>query len=148
MTTDSAEWNRGIIAEFRASGGAVARTLPNARLVLVHHTGARSGVERVAPLVSYTENDRPDRIYVFGSNAGADEHPAWYHNLVANPRTTVEFGAETFPVVARVLTGAERDDAYAKQSVLQPRYAEYRRGTSRVIPVVELRRVEKPEKDT
>ncbi|MEV0640975.1 nitroreductase/quinone reductase family protein [Streptomyces sp. NPDC050619] len=131
------EWNSAVITEFRANGGKVGGVYEGLSLVLVHHVGVRSGIERIAPLVPFRQDDR---LFVFASKAGADEHPAWYHNLVARPRTTVEFGTETFPVVARVLTGAERDEIYAKQSAVQPAYAEFQRKTSRVIPVIELQR--------
>jgi deazaflavin-dependent oxidoreductase (nitroreductase family) len=103
----------------------------------VHNTGARTGTRRITPLVRLLADGR---LFVFASKGGADEHPAWYHNLVANPEITVETGTETFPAVAQVLTGAERDEIYAKQSVVEPQFADYQRKTSRVIPVVELRR--------
>jgi deazaflavin-dependent oxidoreductase (nitroreductase family) len=106
-------------------------------LVLVHHVGAKSGTERIAPLVPYLDGHR---IYVFASKGGADTNPDWYHNLRANPRTVVELGAETFPVTARVLEGGERDDVYAKQVAVEPQFGEYERNTTRVIPVIELER--------
>jgi deazaflavin-dependent oxidoreductase (nitroreductase family) len=137
-TIDFDEMNRTVITEFRANGGKAGGMFEGYPLVLVHHTGAKSGTERIAPLVPFLENDR---IFIFASKGGADENPAWYHNLVANPETKAEFGTETFPVRARVLTGAERDDVYAKQSAVQPQFAEYQRKTSRVIPVIELERI-------
>ncbi|WP_431922352.1 nitroreductase family deazaflavin-dependent oxidoreductase [Amycolatopsis tucumanensis] len=130
--------NRDVIAQFRANGGKAGGIFEGAPLVLVHHVGAKSGIERIAPLVYYREGDR---IFVFASKGGADENPAWYHNLVTNPKTTIELGDETFPVIARVLEGPERDEIYAKQSAVQPQFADYQRKTSRVIPVIELVRV-------
>jgi len=138
MTIDFDEMNRTVIAEFRANGGKAGGMFEGAPLVLVHHTGARSGKERISPLVYYTEDER---VYIFGSKGGADEHPAWYHNLVANPKITVELGTETFPAVARMLTGVERDEIFAKQAVAAPQFAEYERKTSRIIPVIELERI-------
>jgi deazaflavin-dependent oxidoreductase (nitroreductase family) len=132
---DFAEMNRNVINEFRAAGGKVGGMFEGTSLVLVHHTGAKSGVVRVTPLGAYEEDGR---LYIFASKGGAPDHPAWYHNLVANPDVTVEFGTETFPAVARVITGAARDDIYAKQSALIPQFAEYQRNTSRIIPVIEL----------
>jgi deazaflavin-dependent oxidoreductase (nitroreductase family) len=137
MDIDFDEMNRNVIAEFRANGGKVGGMFEGAPLVLVHHVGARTGTERITPLVTYTEDGR---LYIFGSKGGSPEHPAWYHNLVANPEITVELGTETFPAVARVLTGAERDEIFAKQAALAPQFAEYQRNTSRTIPVVELQR--------
>lgn len=139
MTIDFDEMNRTVIAEFRANGGKAGGMFEGASLVLVHHTGARSGKERISPLVYYTEDDR---VYIFGSKGGADHHPSWYHNLVANPKVTVEIGTETFPAVARVLTGPERDDIYTKQAARAPQFAEYQSKTTRTIPVVELERTE------
>src|SRR5262249_45686232 len=106
-------------------------------LVLVHHTGAKSGTQRIAPLVPLFDGDR---IYIFASKGGADTNPDWYHNLVANPETVIEVGSETVPATVRVLTGDERDAIYAKQSEAEPQFAEYQRKTSRIIPVLELQR--------
>jgi deazaflavin-dependent oxidoreductase (nitroreductase family) len=138
MTTiDFEEMNRKVIDEFRANGGKVGGMFDGFPLVLVHNTGARTGTRRITPLVRLLADGR---LFIFGSKGGADEHPAWYHNLVANPEVTVETGTETFPAVAHVLTGAERDEIYAKQAAVAPQFADYQRKTSRVIPVVELRR--------
>src|SRR5690606_12422701 len=104
------EMNSQVISEFREKGGTVGGTFEGFPLILVHHIGAKSGIERIAPLVPYVEGDR---IFVFASLGGSPKHPAWYHNLTANPNTTVEYGTETFPVVARVLPRAERDEIYA-----------------------------------
>jgi deazaflavin-dependent oxidoreductase (nitroreductase family) len=134
---DIIEMNSQVITEFREKGGTVGGIFEGFPLILVHHIGAKSGAERVAPLVPYVEGDR---IFVFASLGGSPKHPAWYHNLVANPNTTVEYGAETFSVVARVLPRAERDEIYAKQVAVQPQFGEYQRKTDRVIPVVELQR--------
>jgi deazaflavin-dependent oxidoreductase (nitroreductase family) len=136
--TDMVEFNNNVVAEFREKGGKVGGMFEGAPLILVHHVGAKSGVERVAPLV-YLADD--DRLFIFASKAGADDNPAWYHNLLANPKTTVEVGTETFAVTASVLTGAERDEIYAKQVVAQPGFGEYQQKTTRIIPVIELTRI-------
>ena len=141
MTTnfDFDAMNRKVIADFRDNGGWV--TGPEgkrAQLILVHHIGAKSGTERIAPLAFYTENDR---LFIFASKGGAPENPAWYHNLVANPRVKVELGTDTFEVEAKVITGPEHDEIYAKHSALLPNFAEYQANTSRIIPVIELVRV-------
>ncbi|CAN5668182.1 nitroreductase family deazaflavin-dependent oxidoreductase [soil metagenome] len=129
--------NRPVIAEFRETGGKAGGIFEGKPLVLVHHVGAKSGTARIAPLVPLLDGDR---IFIFASKGGADTNPDWYHNLVANPQTTAELGTETFPVTARLLTGDERDDIYAKQSEVQPQFGEYQRKTTRVIPVFELQR--------
>jgi deazaflavin-dependent oxidoreductase (nitroreductase family) len=135
---DFEQMNREVIAQFRETGGTAGGMSEGHPLVLVHHTGAKSGIVRIAPLVPYVDGDR---IFVFASKGGADTNPDWYHNLVANPDTVVEYGNETFQVKSRVLTGDERDEIYAKQVEVEPQFGEYQRKTARVIPVIELQRV-------
>ena len=135
---DFNEMNKKVVAEFRDNGGKVGGIFAGTPLVLVHHRGARSGVRRITPLAYFAEDGR---IFVFASKGGADDNPAWYHNLLANPRATVELGAETFEVVALPLSGAERDEYFAKQVAVASQFAEYQRMVTRLIPVVELRRV-------
>lgn len=134
-TIDFNEVNRQVIAEFRENGGKAGGFAEGYPLVLVHHVGAKSGTARVTPLVPYVEDGR---IFIFASKGGSPENPAWFHNLVANPNTEAEYGTERFPVVARVLSGAERDEVYAKQIAAQPQFGEYANNTDRLIPVVEL----------
>lgn len=129
------DMNNTVISEFRASGGAAGGVFEGKPLVLVHHTGAKSGVERIAPLVPLLDGGR---IYIFASKGGADSHPDWYRNLVANPGVTVELGAEVFTGTARILEGTERNDVYARQVAVEPQFGDYQRNTQRVIPVVEL----------
>jgi deazaflavin-dependent oxidoreductase (nitroreductase family) len=137
-TPDMNEMNNNVIAEFRGNGGKVGGMFDGAPMILVHHVGAKSGTERVAPLMYLADGDR---LFVFASKGGAPDNPAWYHNLVANPKTTVEVGDDTFEVTAKEITGPEHDEIYAKQSALWPQFAEYQRSTSRVIPVIEFERV-------
>jgi deazaflavin-dependent oxidoreductase (nitroreductase family) len=133
--SDTDSWNQRIIDEFRANQGRVGGNFEGAPVLLLHTTGARSGAERVNPMM-YLEQD--GRRFVFASKAGADTHPDWYFNLVANPTVTVELGAGTYTARAVPLSGAERDGIYAEQSRRYPGFAEYQQKTSRVIPVVEL----------
>ena len=114
--------NRTVIDEFRATGGKAGGVFTGKPLVLVHHIGAKSGKERIAPLVPFLEDGR---IFTFASKGGSDKNPDWFGNLVANPKVTVELGTETFPATARTLTGAERDDIYAKQSAVEPQFGDY-----------------------
>ncbi len=127
--------NRTVIAEFRATGGKAGGVFEGKPLVLVHHVGAKSGTERIAPLVPLLDDGR---IFVFASKGGADNHPDWFHNLMAHPEVTVEQGTETFRATARALEGDERDAIYAKQVAVEPQFGEYQSNTTRVIPVVEL----------
>ena len=129
------EMNRTVIDEFRATGGKAGGVFTGKPLVLVRHIGAKSGRERISPLVPLLDDGR---IFVFASKGGSDSNPDWYGNLVANPNVTVELGTEMFPATARTLMGEERDEIYAKQSDVEPQFGEYQRMTTRVIPVVEL----------
>lgn len=132
------QMNNAVITEFRETGGKAGGVFEGKPLVLVHHTGAKSGIERIAPLVPLLDDGR---IYIFASKGGADTHPDWYRNLLAHPDITVEIGTDTFAATARVLEGDERDSVYAKQVAVEPQFGEYQRKTARVIPVVELVRV-------
>ncbi len=104
-------------------------------MVLLTTTGARSGKPHTTPLVCLPEDDR---VYVIASMAGAPKHPAWYHNLSANPAVTVERGTEKYSAKARIAQGPERDELYARQATLIPGFADYQKKTTRLIPVVEL----------
>src|SRR4051794_25270962 len=129
------DFNEGIIREFRETGGKVGGQFEGAPLLLLHTTGAKSGQERIAPVMYLQEGDR---VLVFASKAGAPDNPDWFHNLKANPSVTVELGAETFAAQAEILEGDERDRIYAHQAELFPGFAEYQANTDRVIPVVAL----------
>ena len=135
MSDNVNAWNRNIIDEFRANNGVVGGTFEGTTIALLHTTGAKTGKERTNPLVASVENGR---LFVFASAGGADANPDWYHNLVANPQVTVEFGAETFPATAKVLDGPERDEIFALQAAKSPTFAGYQAKTPRLIPVVEL----------
>jgi deazaflavin-dependent oxidoreductase (nitroreductase family) len=127
--------NEKIMVEFRANRGQVAgRT----NMIIITHTGAKSGNKRSNPLVCLQEGGRQ---YIFASRGGADYHPAWYHNIVANPRVTVEVGAEKFDADAEVITGPEHDRIYSLQVAANPVFGQYQGRTKRVIPVVALNRV-------
>jgi deazaflavin-dependent oxidoreductase (nitroreductase family) len=130
-----ADFNQTIIDEFRAHGGKVGGQFDGATLLLLHHTGAKSGQERVNP-VAYQKVG--EDLAVFASKAGAPTNPDWYHNLLAHPATTIEIGTDTVPVVARVAEGDERTEIWEKQKKDAPGFADYEKGTTRQIPVVIL----------
>ena len=134
---DSNEWNKAIIKEFRDNAGKVGGPFEGAPLLILHTTGAKSGKERVNPLMYLPDGDRS---FVFASKGGAPTHPDWYYNVVANPTVTVEIGTETFNATARVLEGDERDRVWTEQKQLYPQFAEYEAGTTRTIPVIALER--------
>ena len=133
--SDVQDWNSKIIEEFRANGGEVGGPFAGAPVLLLHTTGAKTGRERVNPMM-YLDLD--GHRYVFASKAGADTNPDWYWNLVAHTDVTVEVGTETYEVSARPVTGDDRDRVYSEQARRYPGFAEYEQKTSRVIPVVEL----------
>jgi deazaflavin-dependent oxidoreductase (nitroreductase family) len=135
---DVNDWNRQVIEEFRANGGKVAQ-FEGRPLLLLHHTGAKTGTERVNPLVYQPLGEN---FAVFGSKAGAPTNPDWYHNLRANPDAAVELGDGTVGVRARVAEGEERDRIWEQQKHDNPNFAEYEQLTSRPIPVVILERVD------
>ncbi len=128
-----AEFNAGVIEEFRARGGRVSGPLAGTPLMLVHHVGARSGIERVVPLAYMP---RPDgQFVIIASHGGSPRHPAWYYNLKANPRITVEVGGETFPVVAEELDAAARSALWPAIVDQAPAAGEFQNMTTRTIPV-------------
>ena len=132
---DMKAFNQSLIEEFRANGGKVGGRFAGRPVVLVTATGAKSGRRLTLPLVYLQEGDRR---FIFASKAGSPRNPDWYHNLVANPNVTVEIGTETYEATAKVITGAERDQLYAKQVEAAPNFGEYQEKTTRVIPVIEL----------
>ncbi|AKS32083.1 nitroreductase/quinone reductase family protein [Mycolicibacterium goodii] len=132
---DFVTMNREVIEEFRANKGKVGGVFADQPLLILHHVGAKTGIKRLSPLATLVEDGR---IFIFASKGGSDTHPDWYRNLLADPRVTVELGTETFPATATVVTGAKRDEVYAKQSALHPQFADYQRNAKRLIPVVEL----------
>jgi deazaflavin-dependent oxidoreductase (nitroreductase family) len=102
---------------------------------LLHHVGARSGKDRINPLVYHRDGDR---YVVFASKAGAPTNPDWYHNLKANPNVTIEVGTDTIEVAASEASGDERDRLFRAQVQRSPQFGEYESKTDRVIPVVLL----------
>jgi deazaflavin-dependent oxidoreductase (nitroreductase family) len=133
--SDAIDWNTKVIEEFRANGGKVGGQFEGAPLLLLHSTGARSGKERINPMM-YQDLGGP--VAVFASKAGAPDNPDWYHNVVANPDVTAEIGSETRRFRARVTSGEERERIWTKQKQDYPGFADYETRTSREIPVVIL----------
>lgn len=132
------DFNRQIIDEFHANDGRVGGPFEGATLLLLHHTGAKTGTTRVNPLAYAPVGDD---FAVFASKAGAPTNPDWYHNLLAHPSVTVEVGTETIPVRARVADPDERERIWTRQKEQNPGFAAYEQKTTRQIPVVILERV-------
>ena len=132
---DPQDWNEKIIEEFRSNGGKVGGPFEGAPLLLLHSTGAKSGNERVNPVMY---QDLGGTYAVFASKAGAPTNPDWFHNLRAHPDTTIEIGATTRRVRARVADSDERRRIWERQKEQWPGFADYERSTTREIPVVVL----------
>ena len=131
------EFNRGVVEEFRANGGKVGGPFEGGTLLLLHTKGAKSGAPRLSPL-AYLSVD--GRMFIVGSYAGAPKHPAWVHNLRADPTAHVEVGTDAYDVAVRELPDDERDAMYPRIVELAPVFAEYQANTTRSIPLFELTR--------
>jgi deazaflavin-dependent oxidoreductase (nitroreductase family) len=131
------DMNQKIIKEFRANDGKVGGFFANNTLLLLHTTGARSGKERINPLVTFEDGDR---LVIIASKGGAPSHPDWYHNLVANPVVKVEYGTESFQAKAAVASEPERTRLYEIMETKMAAFVEYKEKAGRVIPVVTLSR--------
>lgn len=134
------DFNAQVIAEFRANKGKVGGYFEGANMLILHTTGAKSGRERVNPLVYAKDGDR---LVVAASKGGAPTNPDWYYNLAANPNATVEVGTEQYPVRATLVTEEpERSRLYAKMVEHRSGFAEYEEQTTRKIPAVLLEKIE------
>lgn len=129
--------NAAIIDEFRANGGKVGGPFEGATLLLLHTTGAKSGRQRINPVMCF---DIDGKLLIVGSYAGADVDPAWLHNLRANPVAHIEIGTDDYDVRARELPNDERDAVYPRIVEQVPGFGGYQSKTDRVIPVIELQR--------
>ncbi|GHO76712.1 hypothetical protein KSD_44830 [Ktedonobacter sp. SOSP1-85] len=133
--TEFIERNQKVVEEFRANRGKVPGWAP---LILITTKGAKSGQERIYPLMSVPYGDT---YLAVASKGGSPKHPLWYHNLMAHPDITIEVGSEKFPARARLLSGDERAQAFAKAISVFPPYGEYQKKTAREIPVFLLERI-------
>ena len=138
QTEDSIKsFNEAVIEEFRANGGKVA-AFGDAPVVVLNTIGAKSGEIRSTPLVALVDDSG---MYVFASKAGAPTNPAWYHNLVANPEITVEYGDESFEALVEELPEDEGQAKLTEQAALMPQFGEYvKNAAPRVIPAFRITR--------
>jgi len=132
------DWNSKIIEEFRANGGKVGGQFEGAPLLLLHTVGARTGQQRVNPMMY---RPVPDGYAVFASKGGAPTNPDWYYNVLAHPRVTAEIGTATVELEARVTEGGEREQIWSAQKAAYPGFADYEQKTTRQIPVIILKPV-------
>jgi F420H(2)-dependent quinone reductase len=126
-------------ALYRRTGGRLGGHLPgwpSARILLLDHTGARSGVRRTSPLMYHEDGDI---VAVVASKGGQPTHPAWFHNVRANPDTTIRIGSVIRDVRARIATDEERDRLWPKFVAFYPGYDFFQRNANgRKIPIVIL----------
>jgi deazaflavin-dependent oxidoreductase (nitroreductase family) len=132
------DFNTKIIEEFRANEGRVGGPLAGTTMILIHHLGAKSGIERVSPLACSPQRD--GRFAIIASNGGSPTHPDWYYNLKANPRIKVEVGTQTFTVLAEELDDTARAELWPKLIAESPAAGEFQTRTARQIPVFMLTR--------
>jgi deazaflavin-dependent oxidoreductase (nitroreductase family) len=132
------DYNQQIIEEFRANQGKVGGRFANNTLLLLHTIGAKSGKERVNPLVAFEDGDR---LVVVASKGGAPSHPDWYYNILANPMVEVEYGTEKFEAQATVTTEPERTRLYERMEGEFAAFSDYKEKAGRVIPVIILERL-------
>ncbi len=120
----------------RATGGRIGSRVGGMQVLLLETTGNKSGQPRTVGL-SHLEQD--GRYFVVASYAGEDRDPAWAKNLRAEPRATVTIAGRSFPVIARILEGDEREAMFRRFVEADSAYGEYTERTTREIPVFELR---------
>ena len=130
--------NQQIIEEFRTNEGRVGGNFEGRTLLLLHHTGAKTGTERINPVAYQRLSD--SSVAIFASKGGAPTNPDWFHNVAANPDVTVEIGTKTFAARAHVAAGDERSEIWERQKSDWPGFAAYEEKTQgiREIPVVVL----------
>jgi deazaflavin-dependent oxidoreductase (nitroreductase family) len=132
------DFNQSVIDEFRANDGETSGPFAGAPLMLMTTKGAKSGKERVIPIVFTRDGDR---LVVAASKGGAPTNPDWYWNVKANPEVTIELPGEKFRARASEPDRPERDRLYAAHAAAMPNFAEYETKTDRVIPIVVLERI-------
>jgi len=142
---EASDYNTEIIKEFRANKGRVGGMWTGTTLMLIHHIGARSGIERVTPVACSPRGE--GRFAIWAANGGSPTNPNWYYNLKANPAVTVEVGAQTFTVLAEELDGAARAELWPKLVAEWPKPVEgspdlgaAQAGSARQFPVFLLTR--------
>jgi deazaflavin-dependent oxidoreductase (nitroreductase family) len=133
--TERQDPNQRIIEEFRENEGKVGGRFEGKTLLLLHTKGAKTGQERINP-VAYVRDD--DRYVVIASKGGAPTNPDWYYNILANPLVTIEVGTEQLQAHATVAQEPERTRLYNKMVEMMPGFDDYRRKTTREIPVIVL----------
>ncbi|HEX6665302.1 MAG TPA: nitroreductase family deazaflavin-dependent oxidoreductase [Solirubrobacterales bacterium] len=122
---------------YKRTGGRLGHTIPGVpgKMLLLDHVGAKSGTKRTSPLLYVKDGDN---VVIVASKGGFPKNPAWFHNLMANPDTTVQIGSEQRPVHARVAAPEERERLWGMAVAAYHGYEDYRARTDREIPLVVL----------
>jgi deazaflavin-dependent oxidoreductase (nitroreductase family) len=121
---------------YRATNGLIGYRVPGAPAVLLlDHVGAKSGARRTTPLVFARDGQN---VILIASKGGYPKNPAWFHNLVANPDTTIQIGSKRTNVHARIAKPEERERLWRLAVEVYGGYEDYRRRTEREIPLVVL----------
>ena len=139
MTEEPRARDQKVVDEFRANGGAVGGTHAKVPLLLLHHTGAKSGAAHITPLAYLADEEN---WVIFAANSGRPTHPGWYHNLCENPVAAVELASRTYQVTAQKAQGTEREDFLDRFRQSSPYFADFEQATQREIPVVVLERTQ------
>ena len=138
MSTSFQDFNRNLIKDLRANGKATSGPFEGREVLILTTKGAKSGDVRENPLV-YTRDG--DHIVIVASKGGAPTHPSWYHNLLKHPEVTVEVGKDKFNARAHVADGDEYERLYTQHADINPGFHDYRKKTTRKIPVIVLERI-------
>jgi deazaflavin-dependent oxidoreductase (nitroreductase family) len=138
VSTTFQDFNRDLIKDIRANGKATSGPFLGREVLVLTTKGARSGEVRETPLV-YTRDG--DHMVIVASKGGAPTHPSWYHNLVKHPEVTVEAGKDKFNARAHVAEGDEYERLYIQHADINPGFHDYRKKTTRKIPVIVLERI-------
>jgi len=133
------DFNRGLVEDVRAHGKPTSGPFLGRDVLILTTKGAKSGEERSTPLVYTWEKGHH---VIVASKGGAPTHPSWYHNLKAHPTVTVETGGEKFEARAKVIDGDDYERLYKQHADINPGFWDYRKKTSRKIPVIVLERLD------
>ena len=139
MTEERRARNQQVVDEFRANGGVVGGMFAEIPLLLLHHTGAKSGAAHVSPLAFLPNGEN---WVIFAANGGRPIHPSWYYNLSKTPAAAVEIASGTYKVRARLAEGSEREALCARFRETSPYFGNFEKATEREIPVVVLERTQ------
>ena len=137
MSTSYQDFNRNLINDLRTNGKPTSGPFLGRNVLILTTQGAKSGEVRETPLV-YTRDG--DHYVIVASKGGAPTHPAWYHNLAKHPEVTIEVGKDKFKARAHVAQGDEHERLYTHHADINPTFHDYRKRTTRKIPVIVLER--------